>query len=89
MVPIIFPLLAGPGAFTALLALKAEYSSLVIILALLLNMTIVFVVLQKVYLIEKLIGAGGVYVLRKFFGIILLAISAKLFMGNITHLLGN
>jgi multiple antibiotic resistance protein len=89
MVPIIFPLLAGPGAFTALLSLKAEYSSLVIILALTLNLIIVYVVLWKVNLIEKLIGAGGVYVLRKFFGIILLAISVKLFMGNITVLLGH
>ncbi|MDR2058000.1 MAG: MarC family protein [Dysgonamonadaceae bacterium] len=89
VVPVIFPLLAGPGAFTALLSLKAEYSSLEIILALLLNMIIVFVVLRKVHLIEKLIGQGGIYVLRKFFGIILLAISVKLFMGNITFLLGN
>jgi multiple antibiotic resistance protein len=89
MVPVIFPLLAGPGAFTALLSLKAEYSSLVIILALLVNMIIVFIVLRKVHLIEKLIGAGGIFVLRKFFGVILLAISAKLFMSNITFLLGN
>jgi multiple antibiotic resistance protein len=89
MVPIIFPLLAGPGAFTALLSLKAEYSSLVIISALLLNMIIVYVVLRNVNLIEKLIGAGGIYVLRKFFGVILLAIAVKLFMGNITSLLGN
>jgi multiple antibiotic resistance protein len=89
MVPIIFPLLAGPGAFTALLSLKAEYSSLVILSALALNMVIVFVVLRKVNLIEKLIGAGGIFVLRKFFGVILLAIAAKLFMSNITHLLGN
>ncbi|MDR0507634.1 MAG: MarC family protein [Dysgonamonadaceae bacterium] len=87
IVPIVFPLLAGPGAFTALLSLKAEYSSLEIISALVLNMIIAFVVLTKVNLIEKLIGAGGVYVLRKFFGIILLAISAKLFMSNITLLL--
>ena len=89
MVPIIFPLLAGPGAFTALLSLKAEYSSLVIILALLLNMTLVFFVLRNVNLVEKLIGAGGIYVLRKFFGVILLAIAVRLFMSNITHLLGN
>jgi multiple antibiotic resistance protein len=86
IIPVIFPLLAGPGAFTALLSLKAEYGSLVIILALLLNMIIVFIVLRKVHLIEKMIGAGGVYVLRKFFGIILLAIAAKLFMENITLL---
>jgi multiple antibiotic resistance protein len=88
MVPVIFPLLAGPGAFTALLSLKAEYSSLVIISALFLNMLIVYFVLSKINRVEKLIGAGGVYVLRKFFGIILLAIAVKLFMGNITFLLG-
>ncbi|MDR0547444.1 MAG: MarC family protein [Dysgonamonadaceae bacterium] len=88
MIPIIFPLLAGPGAFTALLSLKAEYSSLEIISALLLNMCIVFLVLKKVSWVEKLIGAAGIYVLRKFFGIIVLAIAVKLFMGNITFLLG-
>jgi multiple antibiotic resistance protein len=89
MIPIIFPLLAGPGAFTALLSLKAEYNSLVIISALLLNMIIVYFVLRNVNLIEKLIGAAGIYVLRKFFGVILLAIAVKLFMSNITFLLGN
>jgi multiple antibiotic resistance protein len=87
MVPIIFPLLAGPGAFTALLSLKAEYSSLVIILALMFNMAIAYLVLKHVDWVEKSIGAGGVYVLRKFFGVILLAIAVKLFMGNITSLL--
>jgi multiple antibiotic resistance protein len=89
MIPIIFPLLAGPGAFTALLSLKAEYSSLVIISALTLNMLIVYIVLRKVNLIEKMIGAGGVYVLRKLFGVILLAIAVRLFMENITFLLGH
>ena len=87
IIPIIFPLLAGPGAFTTLLSLKAEFSSIVIIAALTLNMVIVFFVLQNVYRVEKLIGTGGIYVLRKFFGIILLAISVKLFIGNITSLL--
>jgi len=87
LIPIIFPLLAGPGAFTALIALKAEFSSVVIITALMLNMIIVFFVLHNVYRIEKLIGAGGIYVLRKLFGIILLAISVKLFVSNLTILL--
>jgi len=87
IIPVIFPLLAGPGAFTTLIALKAEFSSIVIMIALTLNMIIVFFVLQNVYLIEKLIGKGGIYVLRKFFGIILLAISVKLFVSNITSLL--
>jgi multiple antibiotic resistance protein len=89
IIPIIFPLLAGPGAFTALLSLKAEYNSFVIVSALVLNMTLAFIFLRNVNLVEKLIGVGGVYVLRKFFGIILLAISVKLFTSNITFLLGN
>ena len=88
IIPVIFPLLAGPGAFTALLALKAEFTSPNIIIALILNMIIVFFVLRNVKTVEKLIGAGGIYVLRKFFGIILLAISVKLFVGNIYSLLG-
>jgi len=87
IIPVIFPLLAGPGAFTTLIALKAEFSSVVIMAALTLNMIIVFFVLQNVYRVEKLIGKGGIYVLRKFFGIILLAISVKLFVSNITSLL--
>jgi multiple antibiotic resistance protein len=87
LIPVIFPLLAGPGAFTTLLALKAEFSSLIIIIALLLNMIIVFFVLRNVNWVEKRLGSGGVYVLRKFFGIILLAISVKLFVGNITSLI--
>jgi multiple antibiotic resistance protein len=87
IIPVTFPLLAGPGAFTALLALKAEFNSIVIMTALTLNMVIVFVVLQNVHRVERLIGRGGVYILRKLFGIILLAISVKLFVGNITSLL--
>ena len=89
IVPIIFPLIAGPGAFTTLLSLKAEYNSTNIIIALVLNMLIAYVVLKKVGLVKKVFGDGGVFVLRKFFGIILLAISVKLFMSNITSLLGN
>jgi len=87
IVPVIFPLLAGPGAFTTLLALKAEFTSIVILAALTINMIIVYFVLQNVFRVEKLMGSGGIYVLRKFFGIILLAISAKLFVSNITFLL--
>jgi multiple antibiotic resistance protein len=89
MIPIVFPLVAGPGAFTALLSLKAEFSSIVIITALLLNMIIVYFVLQHITLVERLIGKGGVYMLRKFFGIILLAIAVRLFMSNIVSLLAH
>ena len=88
IIPVIFPLLAGPGAFTTLLALKAEFTSPNIIIALALNMILVFLVLQNVKAVEKLIGTGGIFVLRKFFGIILLAIAVKLFIGNISSLLG-
>ena len=88
IVPVIFPLLAGPGAFTALISLKAEYNSLNILIALLVNMSLVYIVLRNVDLVEKTIGAAGVFVLRKFFGIIVLAISVKLFTGNIAFLVG-
>ncbi|MDR2692560.1 MAG: MarC family protein [Dysgonamonadaceae bacterium] len=87
IVPVIFPLLAGPGAFTTLLSLKAEFSTPDIIAALLLNMVIVFLILQNVSIVAKITGSGGIYVLRKFFGIILLAISVKLFIEHITPLL--
>jgi len=89
IVPIVFPLIAGPGAFTALLSLKAEYHQANILLGLLLNMILVYVVLKNVGFLEKALGKGGIFVLRKFFGIILLAISVKLFMNNISHLLPN
>ncbi len=82
MVPIVFPLLAGPATFTALLSMRAEFQVTEIIIGLLINMVIVFVVLSKLYAVEKLIGKSGVYVLRKFFGIILMAISVKLFTSN-------
>jgi multiple antibiotic resistance protein len=87
IIPVIFPLLAGPGAFTTLLSLKAEFGSPDIIAALVLNMLIVFLVLKNVSRVKKLIGAGGIYVLRKFFGIILLAIAVKLFTGHIPSLI--
>lgn len=87
LVPIVFPLIAGPGTFTALLSMRAEYSSLNIILALFLNMVIVFLVLKNLSTVKRLIGVGGVYVMRKFFGIILMAISVKLFTSNIPGLI--
>ena len=87
IVPIVFPLIAGPGAFTALLSLKAEYHQINIMSGLLVNMILVFFVLKYVGFFEKVLGKGGIYVLRKFFGIILLAISVKLFMSNIAHLI--
>lgn len=86
IVPVIFPLIAGAGALTTLLSLRAEYHVVNIIVAILLNMVIVFFALRHLNLVEKVLGKGGVYILRKFFGIILLAISVKLFTTNISSL---
>ena len=84
LVPLVFPLLAGAGAFTTLLSLRAEYAPINIVLALTLNMVWVYIVLKLTDVIERFLGKGGIYVIRKFFGIILLAISARLFTANIT-----
>jgi multiple antibiotic resistance protein len=86
IVPLAFPLIAGPGSFTSLLSLRAEYHTINIIIALLLNMTFVYLVLRLTDKIERFIGKGGIYILRKFFGIILLAIAVKLFAANIATL---
>jgi len=87
IVPLVFPLIAGAGAFTALLSLRAEYNILNIIIALALNMGFVYLVLKTTGKIEKFIGKGTIYILRKFFGIILLAIAVKLFTSNLDPLL--
>lgn len=87
LVPLVFPLLAGAGAFTTLLSLRAEYAPVNILIALLLNMVWVYIVLKLTDRVERLLGKGGIYVIRKFFGIILLAISARLFTANITSLI--
>jgi len=87
-VPLVFPLIVGAGSFTTLLSLKAEYAAINIMIALALNMLFIFVVLRSIGRIEKILGPGLIYVLRKFFGIILLAIAVKLFTSNIGHLIG-
>ena len=87
IVPLAFPLIAGPGSFTTLVALRAEYSLENILIALVLNMAFVYLVLKSTDRIEKLIGEAGIYVIRKFFGIILLAIAVKLFTSIISFLI--
>lgn len=87
LVPLVFPLLAGAGSFTTLLSLRAEYASVNIIVTLVLNMLWVYFVVRMTRKVEKVLGKGGIYLIRKFFGIILLAISVKLFMSNITLLM--
>jgi len=82
IVPLAFPMIAGAGSITSLLSLKAEYSNLNISIALILNMLVVFLVLKNTARIENLIGQGGIMVLKKVFGIILLSIAIKLFVTN-------
>ena len=82
IVPIAFPLIAGAGSITTLLSLKAEYATENIAVALLINMAIVYLVLKSTRLVEKLLGPTGIAILRKVFGIILLAIAVKLFITN-------
>lgn len=87
IIPLAFPLVAGPGSFTTLLSLRAEYAVENILVALVLNIVFVYFVVRSTSKIERLIGEGGIYVLRKFFGIILLAISVKLFTSNLSYLM--
>lgn len=87
IVPIVFPLIAGAGSLTTLISLRAEYHISNIIIAVLLNMVVVYLVIKYVSWVERLIGKGGVYLLRKAFGIILLAVAVKLFSNNLASLI--
>lgn len=87
LIPVVFPLLAGAGSFTTLLSLRAEYASVNIIIGLLLNMLFVFIVLKATDKVERIISPATIYLLRKFFGIILLAISVRLFTANLSALI--
>ena len=84
--PLAFPLIAGPGSLTTLLSLRAEYQIENIIVAVLINVLIIFIVLKTSAKIEKLIGQNGINIIRKVFGVILLAIAVKLFAHNIKAL---
>ncbi len=83
IVPLAFPLIAGAGSMTTLLSLRAEYALVDITIALILNMIGVYTVLRITHIIEKILGQSGIMILRKMFGIILLAIAIKLFMSNL------
>ncbi len=82
IVPIAFPLVAGAGSITTLLSLKAEYHMINIAIALVANMIVVYIVLKLTRHIERIIGHTGLHIMRKVFGIILLAIAIKLFLSN-------
>ena len=83
IVPIAFPLIAGPGALTALLSLRADYDIVNILIGLLLNILLDYIVISQLDRIQKWMGENLIFILRKFFGVILLAMSVKLFAGGI------
>jgi len=84
--PLAFPLIAGPGSLTTLLSLRAEFFIENIIIAVLCNVVVIYVVLKTSPKIERIIGANGIEIIRKIFGVILLAIAVKLFAANIQAL---
>ena len=84
--PLAFPLIAGPGSLTTLLSLRAEFYIENIILAVLCNVIVIYIVLKTSPKIERIIGANGIKIIRKIFGVILLAIAVKLFAANIQAL---
>lgn len=88
IVPIAFPLIAGAGSITTLLSIRAEYNVQDIIVALVLNILVVYFVLKSTRFFEKILGQTGILILRKVFGIILLAIAIKLFVANTGITLG-
>ena len=84
--PLAFPLIAGPGSLTTLLSLRAEYRIENIIVAVIINVLIIYIVLKTSSRIERVIGQNGINIIRKVFGVILLAIAVKLFAHNIKAL---
>ena len=82
VVPIAFPLIAGSGTLTTIMSLKANYGETTILVAILINLIIVFIVLKSLNMIARLLGAAGLLAVRKFFGVILLAIAVKIFATN-------
>ncbi|WP_300440432.1 MarC family protein [Christiangramia sp.] len=86
VVPLAFPLIAGAGTMTSLVSLQAEYETVNIIVAIVINIIFVYLVLKSSGKIEKVLGSQGINVIRKVFGVILLAIAVKLFATNIQNL---
>ncbi|HLT49260.1 MarC family protein [Aequorivita nionensis] len=84
--PLAFPLLAGPGSLTTLLSLRAEYEIQNIIVAILVNIVIIYAVLKTSGKLQRFLGKNGIAVIQKIFGVILLAIAVKLFTSNIQEL---
>ena len=87
MVPIAFPLIAGSGTLTTIISLKANYEESMLLIAILVNLVIVYIVLKSLNFIERILGPAGMLAIRKFFGVILLAIAIKIFSSNVPGLI--
>lgn len=87
VVPIAFPLIAGSGTLTTIMSLKANYGATTLLVAILINLVIIYIVLKSLGYIARLLGASGLIAIRKFFGVILLAIAVKIFATNAQGLL--
>jgi multiple antibiotic resistance protein len=87
VVPIAFPIIAGSGTLTTIMSLKANYDEIYIALGILINLVIIYAVLKSLNFIERLLGPGGLLAVRKFFGVILLAIAVKIFSSNVGALI--
>ena len=83
LVPVAFPLIAGSGTLTTVMSLKAAYEYYNILIAILINLVIIYITLRSVNFLERILGPAGIAVVRKFFGVILLAIAVKIFRNNI------
>jgi len=86
IVPLAFPMIAGAGTLTSLLSMRAEYHVINIIIAILINIIIVYLILKSSQRIENLLGRSGINIIRKIFGVVLLAIAVKLFTTNIQQI---
>jgi multiple antibiotic resistance protein len=86
VVPIAFPIIAGSGTLTTIMSLKANFEEIYILGGILVNLVIVYIVLKSLNFIERLLGPGGLLAVRKFFGVILLAIAVKIFSTNVNAL---
>ncbi|MFT4753310.1 MAG: multiple antibiotic resistance protein [Salibacteraceae bacterium] len=87
--PLAFPLIAGAGSLTSILSLKSQYATINIVIAIIINIVVVYLVLKSSEKIEKVLGNTGIQIIRKIFGVVLLAIAVKLFASNIPQLLNH
>ena len=87
LVPIAFPLIAGSGTLTTIISLRANYEKVPLIIAIVINLVIVYITLRSLKYIARLLGPAGLTAVRKFFGVVLLAIAVKIFTSNVGHLI--